>query len=261
MPRRPLDGARRITGDTASHAKYGVGPASDYGADMGEIIRAPIKGRITRWRSGTGGNSVGVTSTRWRITMQHLSAYAGGAGTRKAGAAVGYVGNTGTATTGPHLHTFVIDRWTGKRYSLEYWLTKFFKFKNSAPAGGTVSGPFSSSLAGGNLTPIKEPKKEAQEMYRAALRDTYKVAIFDSTTFFVTTDSSVDDNAWSRFVGKPGLTVSQAEWDSYEKVAAQNAAKIAATTTTIDYPKLAALIKVPTAIENGSAARAAIVKD
>ena len=159
------------------------------------------------------------------------------------------------------MHTFVIDRWTGKRYSIEEWLVKFFKFTNSAPAGGTVSGPFSTSLAGDDSTPIKEPKKEAQEMYRAALRDTAKVAIFDSTTFFETTDSSVDDNAWSRFVGKPGLTVSQAEWDSYKKVAAQNAAKIAATTATIDYPKLAALIKVPTASENGSAARAAIVKD
>jgi len=148
----------------------------------------------------------------------------------------------------------------------DLWNTYGASYPTFCPGPSTVGSIVArakagASPAGSSGTPIPETKKEIQEMYRAALRDTKKVAFFDSTTFFVTTDGSADDNAWSRFVGKPGLTVSQAEWDSYEKVAAQNAAKIVATTTTIDYTKLAALIKVPTASENGSAARAAIVKD
>ena len=155
-----------------------------------------------------------------------------------------------------------------QRYTIKHvlghrdlWNTYRASYATFCPGPSTVGSILARakagvSLAGSSGTEI-EPKKEAQEMYRAALRDTKKVAFFDATTFFETTDSSVDDDAWSRFVGKPGLTVSQSEWDSYKKVAALNAA----TTATIDYPKLAALIKVPTAIENGSAARAAIVKD
>lgn len=76
---------------------------------------------------------------------------------------------------------------------------------------------------------ILNPKKAGpRHMYRAALKDTKRVAYFDSITFRETTDGSVDDNAWGRFVGKPGLVVSQAEWDAYERVARENAAMIPA---------------------------------
>lgn len=63
-------------------------------------------------------------------------------------------------------------------------------------------------------------------MYRAVLTGTTRVAFFDSISFHETTEGSSDDNAWGRFVGKPGLTVSQGEWDSYYRVSKLNAAKI-----------------------------------
>lgn len=108
MPRRPLDGPRRITGDTASHATYGVGPATDYGADMGEGVYAPISGWVTHWWSDTGGWTVAVTSDDWKVTMQHHSGYRGPtSGWVKEGTLIAVVGSTGSATTGPHTHMWI----------------------------------------------------------------------------------------------------------------------------------------------------------
>lgn len=88
-------------------------------------------------------------------------------------------------------------------------------------------------------------KKVGQRyMYRAVLRDTKRVAFFDSITFFETTDGSPDDNAWGRFVGKPGLTVSPEEWDAYRRVAELNAATIAGGVASLK-PVLDAVAEVP----------------
>lgn len=97
---------------------------------------------------------------------------------------------------------------SGNPFPSEPW---HFANQSASPAGG-----------GTKIT----TQKEVRPMFRAALRNTQKVAYFDSISFFETTNGSVDDNAWGRFVGKPGLTVSQDEWDSYERVAAANAVKV-----------------------------------
>lgn len=120
--RRPLDGYHRITGDDASHAAYGVGPATDYGADYGEIVRAPFSGTVARWWSPTGGNTVRVSAPSLLFIGQHLQAYRGDAGFQLEGTALGEVGSTGSATTGPHLHCWIeVD---GVRRNFENWINR-----------------------------------------------------------------------------------------------------------------------------------------
>jgi len=114
-----------------------------------------------------------------------------------------------------------------------------------------------SSTAGSTTTPIEETKKRITEMYRAALRNTKKVAFFDSITFFETTNASVDDDAWGRFVGKPGLTVSQAEWDSYQRIAALNASKLPASGISLATPNIFTLAQIAEAVNDDAAKRLA----
>lgn len=119
--RRPLDGYHRITGDDASHAAYGVGPATDYGADYGEIVRAPFSGTVARWWSPTGGNTVRVSAPGLAFIGQHLQAYREtAAGFQLEGTALGEVGSTGSSTDGPHLHCWIeVD---GDRRNFENWI-------------------------------------------------------------------------------------------------------------------------------------------
>jgi murein DD-endopeptidase MepM/ murein hydrolase activator NlpD len=172
VTRRPLDGVRRVTGDRASHAKYGVGAATDYGADSGEAVRAPFTGWVTRWWSNTGGNSVAITSDEYKFSGQHLSAYAGASsGQIQEGSVIGYVGNTGSATTGPHFHSWIIRLSDGCRLAFEEFLSAL-GWKNTAGEGGTVPGAFQTSTAGSEYTPIFDGKEnEEEEMTAIRIRD------------------------------------------------------------------------------------------
>lgn len=165
MTRRPLDGARRVTGDRASHAKYNppVGPSNDYGANTGDLIRAPFNGWVTRWWSNSGGNSVAITNDDYKFTGQHLSAYAGASsGWIAEGAVIGYVGNTGNWTTGPHFHTWIERLRDRARLAFEEFLYSL-GWKNTAANGGTVPGPFQTSTAGGGGTPFPDPEEPKEE--------------------------------------------------------------------------------------------------
>lgn len=115
-----MDGARRNTSDTAEHALRGVDPSTDYGADEGEPIYAIFAGIIGEWWSDTGGNTIQVRGAGRTMVGQHLSAYAVSPGQWVAeGQLIGYVGSTGSATDGPHLHWWVEDggtRISGETY-------------------------------------------------------------------------------------------------------------------------------------------------
>ena len=270
MVRRPLDGSRTIKGDTASHALYEVGPATDYGADMREVIRAPLTGSVTRWWSGTGGNSVGVASARWRFIVQHLSAYAGGTGRVKEGSVIGYVGSTGSSTTGPHVHGFVIDRWTGKRYSVEEWLVKFFGF-TTAKLWGKVSGPYkygaSTATIGDGITPFPIAKASDNDMMFIK-HPTQQVwfLFWGDYGQDQTTNQKVADQ-WKDIAGRDSSREVTADWITAEKarrVAAYEtsindiANKVLAGlggsggTSTVDLsPVLAKFDSIPTAVQNG----------
>lgn len=119
MARRPLDRSARVTGDAASHAGYGVGPATDYGADIGEEIKAIISGALDVWYSQSGGRTTRITHPTLDlfVIIQHQNAYAMTTGQCREGDLIGYVGNSGTATSGPHIHAYAIYK--GERISLE----------------------------------------------------------------------------------------------------------------------------------------------
>jgi len=157
MTRRPMDGARKNNGDTAEHAAYGVGPATDYGADSGEPIFAPFAGRAGGWWSSTGGNVVQVVGNGVTFVGQHLSSRAVGVGAAvKEGDVIGYIGSTGSATTGPHLHWWIED--SGTRISGETYMHRV----------GLGYTPYGSrtpvtSTAGGETTPIVEPPKRRKK--------------------------------------------------------------------------------------------------
>ena len=154
-----MDGARKNNGDTAEHAWRGVGPATDYGADMNEPIYAPFAGRVGGWWSGTGGNTVQVVGAGVTFVGQHLSSRAVAIGTYVAeGALIGYTGSTGSATTGPHLHWWIEDggvRISGETYMYRVGL-------GYTPVGSRTP---TTSTSGGGTTPIIDtPKRRKKSM-------------------------------------------------------------------------------------------------
>lgn len=132
MMRRPVDRAR-VTGDTKSHASYGVGPATDYagaaggGLPIGSPIRAPFPvAELVRWGGprDIGGYALNARSRdgRFLFVAQHLSRYRN-ISRADEGDVIAYSGNSGTLTTGPHLHCYVVAR--GVRMSMEDAIRKY----------------------------------------------------------------------------------------------------------------------------------------
>lgn len=121
--RRPIDDPVRITGDRASHAEYGVGPATDYGSDIGTPVRAPFAGRLRWYDTTEGGRGVIIDGTLATFYGQHLSARSA-PGDYAEGDTVALSGNTGTLTDGPHLHCYVIVHATGERLAMEEYLAQ-----------------------------------------------------------------------------------------------------------------------------------------
>ena len=62
--RRPVDDSYPITGDRASHAEYGVGPATDYGVPVGTAVVAPFPGRTRSYTTGAGGLGIILEGTK-----------------------------------------------------------------------------------------------------------------------------------------------------------------------------------------------------
>jgi len=296
MPRRPLDGPRRITGDTASHATYGVGPATDYGADMGEGVYAPISGWVTHWWSDTGGWTVAVTSDDWKVTMQHHSGYRGPtSGWVKEGTLIAVVGSTGSATTGPHTHMWIERAKTGaNRASFEGWLRDFMGWKNTARSGGRVPGPFSYSLAGNPGTTIPATPTETEEdmpqydliqsdddtvwwcvdrilryaIPNQAALDTYEVFYKQKTGFTAKVVKKSD--AQAEAYGSPVYANPLERYATPKNVTDATKTIVAAVGTgsggggggtTNLQPVLDKIAEIPTADDNGKAARLYIVKE
>lgn len=78
----------------------------DYKGKIGDIVYAPFDGEvITQLKGEQGGLTVWFKPKHDDVIMRfmHLSKF-GKKGKVKEGDIIGYVGNTGKATTGPHLH-------------------------------------------------------------------------------------------------------------------------------------------------------------
>lgn len=119
--RRPIDPPINITGDRASHAEYGVGPATDYGCNVGAPVYAPFAGRLSTYVTDVGGLGVILWGADAAFYGQHLWVRMS-PGDYSEGDRIALSGNTGTQTTGPHLHCYVIIRATGERLSMEEYL-------------------------------------------------------------------------------------------------------------------------------------------
>lgn len=103
--RSPLESAR-ITCDAPCHG-YG---ATDWGANEGTPVYAMYSGTIdTYWLNG-GGNTLDLHGQGLRAHYAHLRSYAVSDGaTVREGELIAYSGNTGSLTTGPHLHVGLLD--------------------------------------------------------------------------------------------------------------------------------------------------------
>lgn len=104
----PLEKRQFIRG-CAQHKAAGLGCAVDYAANYVPLY-APVAGLVYLFNEAKGGNWIGIqdeSGRKWE--MAHLSERMVQSGQHvTAGQRIGTTGNTGTETTGPHLHLQVI---------------------------------------------------------------------------------------------------------------------------------------------------------
>lgn len=108
--KRPIATYTKITsrhGDSAPGSQYGKHIGTDYATPVGTVVVAPVSGTIaTQGLSSAVGNYIeldGDDGRRHRVL--HLSKREVANGTRVAeGERIGLSGNTGSTSTGPHLH-------------------------------------------------------------------------------------------------------------------------------------------------------------
>lgn len=132
--RRPIDPPINITGDRASHAEYGVGPATDYGCNVGTPVYAPFAGRLSTYVTDAGGLGVILWGAEAAFYGQHLWVRMS-PGDYAESDRIALTGNSGSQTTGPHLHCYVIIHATGERLAMEEYL-------NRAGVAGGDAKPF-----------------------------------------------------------------------------------------------------------------------
>jgi hypothetical protein len=101
-PLKNIDSLRRgyAFGEPTWYTKKHLG--IDYICATGTPVFAPESGVATQRYGAQGGNTVELVGSLTHRFM-HLSRYGKG-GKVNAGDVIGYVGNTGNTTTGPHLH-------------------------------------------------------------------------------------------------------------------------------------------------------------
>lgn len=92
-------------GVPTSYNDFHIG--TDFLIPTGVPVRAPYDGDIVKYASGPqGGNTIYYKPKHDNVIMRflHLQRFAGTFSTVSAGMIMGYSGNTGNQTTGPHLH-------------------------------------------------------------------------------------------------------------------------------------------------------------
>jgi hypothetical protein len=122
--RRPVDVPPARLGDgDAPHAQRGVGPAQDYACPIGTPVYAMFPVRRLAKTGGAdtkGGHTlIGYADGRNYWVVQHLSAWQTSV---SADGRVALSGNSGTDTTGPHVHSYVVV--DGVRMNPERWLSQ-----------------------------------------------------------------------------------------------------------------------------------------
>jgi len=93
------------------HIQAGLGGAADYEAEIGTPIISPFHGSIYHFQEEKGGNWIGIKrDDGLRFEFAHLSKYVLDDKARcSPGETIALTGNSGSETTGPHLHHQIID--------------------------------------------------------------------------------------------------------------------------------------------------------
>ncbi len=122
----------------AAHIAAGLGCGADYVASTGTPLYAPSDGLITRQYTGTEGGKWLWFEDKDRNSLQfaHLSDYTGSLRIVKKGDLIAHTGNTGSITTGPHLHVQILNK-DGVRLDPEKynWLDNAPPPANTNPMG------------------------------------------------------------------------------------------------------------------------------
>ena len=109
---------RKIIRGSEAHIKAGLGAAVDYVANYVQL-RAPRSGEITTYWGKEGGNWLSLKfDDGYVMKFAHLDKYVRKSGKCVQGELLAITGNTGSITTGPHLHLEVYTP-DGKRMDPE----------------------------------------------------------------------------------------------------------------------------------------------
>lgn len=130
-----------VTCNAACHAKAGVGPATDYGTPLLTDVHAPFAGTARPYWTDDGGWGIEIEGTKEIFRGQHLAMrpQPGKVSWRQH---VAETGNTGSKTTGPHIHAYIIIKATGERMSFQKWYEDIvLPGRTPAPAGKPTPQP------------------------------------------------------------------------------------------------------------------------
>lgn len=155
--RRPIDRSVRVSGDTASHAEYGVGPATDYALPAGARWIAPFSGTAYPYYTTAGGYSLRLVGSGAEVHFQHGVPGSVSSGWVNEGDGVGTVGSSGAQWAGYHLHTYVI---AGSRMSFEEYVAAS---GYRATSINNIASPTLTSTSGGGGTPIPPTPTEKDD--------------------------------------------------------------------------------------------------
>jgi hypothetical protein len=223
--RRPFTGSRLVTGDTSTHAQYGVGPASDYAMGNGDPVLAPFAGQVTQFRTPEGGYSVLLTNGPYGFVAQHLgidrvSGYVG------EGAHLAGISNSGSLWSGYHLHDYFTIN--GRRVSGEEFAAELGYV--AIPVGQYASAGFTRA-AGGGTEPIQE-EDDLMELKRiifdqgpSSAAGWASTAVIDPFTGFIKTSEGTGPraelDAWTAVANALGFKVTESHVDANGWILAQ----------------------------------------
>lgn len=127
-----------VSCNAGCHQSRGVGPATDYEAPYGSVVNAPFAGYAQPYWTDEGGWGVRLTGEDEIFCGQHLAAKPaeGWVAWRDN---CGTTGNSGSATTGPHIHAYIIIKATGERMSFQKWLEDYLPAHGGS--GGSAPAP------------------------------------------------------------------------------------------------------------------------
>ena len=123
-----------VSCNAACHNSRGVGNATDYEVPWGTPIVAPFSGQAQAYWTDEGGWGIRLTGEDEIFCGQHL-AERPAEGWVEWRSVVAKSGNTGSASTGPHIHAYIIIKATGERVSFQKWV------EDILPAQGTTPAP------------------------------------------------------------------------------------------------------------------------